>query len=130
MATTFSKQIQPQDGNWAVTIGIVSKDPNDVTFAQSFGDLDLDFSGSYVDPSDSTFSFTIPSGQATYSDIILNKLPNVTFSYVFDDATVLPATRYRQAVIFANDVVTKLTAALTALRAMTATPPVNSTFSI
>ena len=131
MATTFTKQIQPQDGTWLVTFGIGSKDPADVTLAQEYGDLNLIFAGSYVDPSDSTFSFTIPGDdEAVWSNILLNKLPSITYNYCFDDASILAVTRYRMAVIFANAVVTKLTAALTALRATTATPPVNTTFTV
>ena len=130
MATTFTKQVTPIDGNWKVTIGIVSKDPNDVTFAQQHGDLDIDFSGKYVDPLDAAFSFTVPSGQARYADILLNKLPNVTFNYLFDDASILSATRYKQAVIFANAVQETITDALEGLRLLAATPPVNTTFIV
>ena len=131
MSTTFTKTITPQDGNWLVTFGIGSKDPADVTLAQENGDLILNFGGSYVDPSDNTFSFTIPfDDEAIWTNILLNKLPNVTYTYCFDDAGILSATRYRQAVIFANAVVIKVTAALTALRAMTATPSVNTTFTV
>ena len=41
MATTFSKQIQPKDGDWEITIGIASKDPNDIILAQKYGDISL-----------------------------------------------------------------------------------------
>ena len=115
----------------APSFGIASKDPADVALAQQYGDIELKLAGSYVDPTDSTFSFSIPhDDEAIWSDILLNKLPNVTYTYLFDDASILAATRYRMAVIFANAVVTKLTAALTALRATTATPPVNTTFTV
>ena len=127
MATTFSKQVQPQDGNWKVIFGILSKDPNDVTFAQQYGDLEIDFSGKYLDPEDDTFSFTVTD--AKYSDVLLNKLPNVFFTYIFDDASIVSTTRYRQAVIFCNAVEAKITAALVALRAMSATPAISTTFS-
>lgn len=139
MATTFTKLIQPQDGNWIVTFGIGSKDPADVALAQQYGDLNLDFSGSYVDPADPTFSFSIPKDdEALWSNILLNKLPNITYNYAFDDASVLSATRYRMAVIFANAILNvvstttsgKLYAALTALRAMPSTPPVNTTVTV
>ena len=130
MATTFTKQIHPQDGNWSVIIGITSKDLNDVGLAEQYGDINLDFAGKYVDPTDNTFSFSIHSNTAKYSDILLNKLPNVKFTYVFDDASVLPTTRYRQATIFCNAVQAALTAAFLALRAMPATVPVNTTFAI
>lgn len=130
MATTFTKQVTPIDGNWKVTIGIVSKDPDDVTFAQQHGDLDIDFSGQYVDPLLPAFTFSIPAGHARYSDILLNKLPNITFTYLFDDATVASATRYKQAVIFANAMQETITDALEGLRALAATPPVNTTFIV
>jgi hypothetical protein len=133
MATTFTKQIQPQDGNWQVIFGIGSKDPADVTFAQMYGDLQIDTSGSYVDTitPDPTFTFSVPSdGTQVWSDILLNKLPNAEFIYTFNDASILPTTRYRMATIFAAALQAKLTAALTALRAMTSTPIVNSTFTV
>lgn len=134
MATVFSKQVQGQEGTWAVIIGIVSKDPNDVTFAQQYGDIDLDFAGQYVDPLDDTFTFTIPPNSplnnTKYSDILLNKLPNVTFTYLFNDAAVMATTRYRQAVIFANAVETRIHDAIDALRAMSVTVPINTTFSV
>ena len=130
MTTTFTKQIQPQDGNWIVTIGITSKDPADVTLAQQYGDLELDFAGAYVDPADSTFSFTIPKdAMSIYSDILLNKLPNVTYTYDFNDASILSVTRYRQAVVYCNAVITQIQAAFAALRLLPATAPVNSTFT-
>ena len=128
MATTFSKKVIANEGNWTVEVGIVSKDPNDVTLAQQYGDLTLDFSGRYVADDDPTFSFTIPDKTATYSNIILNKLPNVVFTHDFNDATIQPATRYRQAMIFADEVEARLQAAFTALRSLVSTPPVNTTF--
>ena len=130
MATVFSKQIQGQEGTWTVIIGVLDKDTNDVTFAQQYGDIDLDFAGKYIDPLDDTFSFTIPPNTAKYSDILLNKLPNVTFTYLFDDAAVMATTRYRQAVIFANAIETRIHDALVALRAMSVTVPINTTFMV
>jgi hypothetical protein len=129
MATTFSKRVIANEGNWTVEIGVISKDPADVDLAQQFGDLMIDFSGRYVAPDDSSFSFTIPDKTAIYSNILLNKLPNVVFSHDFNDATVQPVTRYRQAMIFANEVEARLKAALTALRSFTTTPPLNTTFT-
>jgi hypothetical protein len=128
MATTFSKKVIANEGNWTVEVGVISKDPADVDLAQQFGDLAIDFSGRYVASDDPTFSFTIPDKTATYSNILLNKLPNVVFSHDFNDATIQPATRYRQAMIFANEVEARLQAALIALRSLTTTPPVNTTF--
>jgi hypothetical protein len=131
MATTFNKSIQPLDGNWIVTFSIASKDPDDYTLAQQYGDLDLEFANKYVDPLDNTFSFTIlKSNRSIWSDILLNKLPNIEYKFVFDDASIVSATRYRQAVIYANTVQAALIAALTVLRAMPATPPVTSTFTV
>ena len=132
MATVFNKSIQPLNGNWEVSFSIVSKDPSDVTLAQEFGDIEINMQNKQlVDPDDSTFSFRIPSTkEAIWSNILLNKLPNIVFTYIFDDASIVPATRYRQAVIFANAIQTALTSLLTALRAMPSTTPVNSTVTI
>jgi hypothetical protein len=131
MATTFNKQIQPSDGNWQVIFSIASKDPADVTFAQKYGDLHIDTSGPYVDALDNTFSFSIArEDKAIWSDILLNKLPNAEFIYTFDDASILPTTRYRMAVLYATVLETSVTDALVALRAMSATPIVNSTFTV
>lgn len=131
MATTFTKQIQPSDGSWQVIFGIGSKDPADVTFAQKYGDLEINTAGPYVDPLDGTFSFSVArESKAIWSDILLNKLPNAEFIYTFDDASILPTTRYRMATIFASTLQASLTTALTALRAMSATPILNSTFTV
>lgn len=133
MATTFAKQIQPLDGDWQVIFSIVSKDPADVAFAQKYGDLEIDTSGPYVDTvtPDPTFTFSVArESKAIWSDILLNKLPNAEFIYTFDDASILPTTRYRMATIFASKLQASLTTALTALRAMSATPIVNSTFTV
>lgn len=128
MATTFTKQIQPKDGDWELTIGIGSKDPNDIILAQKYGDINLDLSGSYSDPLDQTFSFMII--EAKYENILLNKLPNASFIYLFDDAGVLSATRYRQSVIFSNAIQAKILDAMTKLRAMPQTDPINTTFTV
>ena len=154
MATVWNKTVNPDNGNWIVNFNIASKDPADVTLAQTFGDLNLDFSGSYTDPADSTFSFTIPkksssvrnwddhlnnafthntldhTNDSVYRNILLNPLPNAAFIYNFNDASILPVTRYRMAVIFANAVEDAISVALLALRNATATVPVNTTFTV
>jgi hypothetical protein len=60
----------------------------------------------------------------------LNPLPNASFIYIFNDASVLSSTRYRQAVIFANAVEAAISVALLALRNAAATVPVNTTFTV
>ena len=149
MATVWNKTINPDNGNWIVKFDIASKDPADVTLAQTFGDLNLDFSGSYTDSADSTFSFTIPKksgfreewanrtfhdyraeNDPVYRNILLNPLPNASFIYIFNDASVLSSTLYRQAVIFANSVEATISIALLALRNAAATVPVNTTFTV
>lgn len=153
MATTWNKTINSDNGNWMVNFNIASKDPADVTLAQTFGDLTLDFSGAYVDPIDSTFTFTIPKkislrdswnphynshdplddhlgNDPEYRNILLNPLPNAAFIYNFNDASVLSATRYRQAVIFADAVEAGISTALLALRNATVILPVNTTFTV
>ena len=135
MATTFTKKIQPNNGNWTVSIGIASKDPNDVTFAQKYGDIIIDMRGKLLtDPDDETFTFTVPNGDmitgAYYSDILLSKLPNREYIYTFDDASVAAPTRYRQAVLYATALQTALHDAIVALRAMTETTPVDTTFTV
>ena len=135
MATTFTKKIQPNNGNWTVSVGIASKDPNDVMLAQKYGDIIIDLRGKLLnDPDSETFTFTVPNGDKTsgayYADILLSKLPNREYIYTFDDASVAAPTRYRQAVVFAIALQAALNDAILALRAMTETTPVDTTFTV
>lgn len=108
-----------------IVIELVSKDAGDNALIDKFGDIIINVSGSFNDPSDNTFpAFYVNAGKPV--PFFKNNIIQTIFE---DDILTLPVLQ-RQATLWGNSIMLQIQNSMTALRALTDSTTMDTTVTI
>ena len=108
-----------------IVIELVSKDATDNALVDKFGDIIINVSGAFSDPTDSTFpAFYVNAGKPV-SFFKAQKIQTI----FEDDILTLPVLQ-RQATLWGNSIMLQIQNAMTALRALTDSTTMDTTVTI
>jgi len=113
MASEFNRDQEIIDGAVIVKITLVSKDAGDSALVQKFGDIVINPTGEFNDPSDITFpQFYVNAGDPIYF------FQRQEIMAIFKDSLLALPVLERQANLWGNNISTQIQNAMIALRAL------------